>query len=345
MSDNIDILIGKFLSGNATSSESEKLKEWIAADEENEKQFDAFKRSWDLSLKLKREPNIDVEYAWQDFTERAKIAPQRNSPYKLQYVRAAAGLALIAFLSVIVGLFMSDTSEEKPQLISMQKPAEQVIATPEVVRIDSNTSTLPVVVQTPSKPARTRRKAVHESRVAMITLMTGDSARAFLLPDNTVVYLNEHSSLVYPENFNINNRKVSLDGEAYFEIEKDTMQFIVACHNTITRLREGAFNVRGFSDKTEVEVIIVSGKAEFSGVGKREYKKLILKEGERGTFDNNSSLVKGKNHRKDFKWWQKKNLRAKLKRIIENIKQKFNIKVNKDDATGASQDETTLTNR
>ena len=179
----------------------------------------------------------------------------------------------------------------------------------------------------------------------MITLTTGDSAKAFLLPDNTIVYLNEHSTLTYPENFNINNRKVSLDGEAYFEVEKDTVQFMVSCHNTITRGRDGSFNIKGFSDKKEVEVIIVSGNAEFSGVGKREYKKLVLNEGERGIFDNKSALLKSKNTRKDFKWWQKKNLRSKLKRIIENIKQKFNIKVHKDDATGANHEEATLTNR
>src|SRR5690606_28801108 len=100
--------------------------------------------------------------------------------------------------------------------------------------------------------------------VVMITVTTGDSAKAFLLPDQSIVYLNDHSSITYPENLGKNNRKVSLSGEAYFEVRRDTMQFVVACMNTITRGVDGAFNIRSTHNPDEVEVIVVSGSAEFS---------------------------------------------------------------------------------
>jgi ferric-dicitrate binding protein FerR (iron transport regulator) len=101
------------------------------------------------------------------------------------------------------------------------------------------------------------------------------------------------------------------------------MQFVVACQNTIVRGTDGAFNIRGNVPEQEVEVIIVSGNIEFSGVGKKEYKKLTLKEGERGLYDKKEQLSKGKNHRKDYKWWQKKNLKSRFKRFLDKIKRTF----------------------
>ena len=41
------------------------------------------------------------------------------------------------------------------------------------------------------------------------------------LPDGTIVYLNSESSLSYPSRFNGDFRRVTLSGEAYFEVAKD----------------------------------------------------------------------------------------------------------------------------
>lgn len=38
------------------------------------------------------------------------------------------------------------------------------------------------------------------------------------LPDGSVVWLNSQTTLTYDENFGKKDRKVTLDGEAYFEV-------------------------------------------------------------------------------------------------------------------------------
>lgn len=50
---------------------------------------------------------------------------------------------------------------------------------------------------------------------------TGDYVDSLQLPDNSVVFLNNHSSLKYLRNFNNGRRTVSLDGEGFFDVATD----------------------------------------------------------------------------------------------------------------------------
>ena len=60
----------------------------------------------------------------------------------------------------------------------------------------------------------------------LITAM--GSKGKFTLPDGTIVWLNSESSLTYPEQFTNKQREVILDGEAYFEVKRNTQKpFIV----------------------------------------------------------------------------------------------------------------------
>ncbi len=50
---------------------------------------------------------------------------------------------------------------------------------------------------------------------------TGNYVDSLKLPDNSVVFLNNHSSLKYLRNFNQGNRTVSLKGEGFFDVTRD----------------------------------------------------------------------------------------------------------------------------
>ena len=57
--------------------------------------------------------------------------------------------------------------------------------------------------------------------VAMQTVSAGAAISVITLPDQTKVTLNRYSSLTYPDRFTEDRREVQLQGEAYFEVEKD----------------------------------------------------------------------------------------------------------------------------
>jgi ferric-dicitrate binding protein FerR (iron transport regulator) len=324
MLNKIDILIGKYLSGDSTEEESKTVIDWASKSKDNRTELERLRKIWERTTSLKKDPEADLDTAWLDLMNRAKEPVVAKPAKRFLYLKVAAGIALIVCLSVLLKVFISDDPVPTSKIISLQSPVKDRV-TPEVTVISTPDTLIAepaVASDEPVKKIKRQRKA-EVKNVIMITVITGDTAKAFELPDHSIVFLNEHSKLVYTENFRKNNRKISLDGEAFFEVSRDTMQFIVACKNTITKGTSGAFNIKGYGNNDEVEVIVVSGTAEFSGVGKKEYKKLVLKEGERGTFNNRDVIAKSKNVRKDYKWWQKKGFRAKFKRFFEKLKSVF----------------------
>ncbi len=63
---------------------------------------------------------------------------------------------------------------------------------------------------------------------------TADFVDSLQLPDNSLVFLNQHSSLTYRSNFGENNRDVQLRGEGYFEVTPDKQHpFTVQAGNNL----------------------------------------------------------------------------------------------------------------
>lgn len=90
-----------------------------------------------------------------------------------------------------------------------------------------------------------------------------------VMEDGTVVYLNADSRLKYPEVFTGGERKVYLEGEAYFEVAKDeTRPFAVVAGGVEVRVLGTHFNVNAYPEKHQVTTTLVEGKVEVSS-GKR----------------------------------------------------------------------------
>jgi ferric-dicitrate binding protein FerR (iron transport regulator) len=87
----------------------------------------------------------------------------------------------------------------------------------------------------------------------------GVKSRIFL-PDGTVVYLNAGSFLRYPVRFNNEQRQVALEGEAYFEVFRDSKHpFIVQTNHVNIKVYGTHFNVKTFNDNGLIETTLVEG--------------------------------------------------------------------------------------
>ncbi len=92
------------------------------------------------------------------------------------------------------------------------------------------------------------------------------------LPDNSYVWLNAGSSLVYSEDPEKGTRQVELEGEAYFEIAPDSLKpMCIRSQNIQIQVVGTSFNVRAYGDDDLIDVTLVSGKVDvFTGGEQRE---------------------------------------------------------------------------
>lgn len=83
------------------------------------------------------------------------------------------------------------------------------------------------------------------------------------LPDGTQIVLNSCSSLRYPNQFNGKERKVKLDGEAYFRVARnEKMPFIVTTRNFNVQVLGTHFDVKSYTKDEIVSVNVESGKVQ-----------------------------------------------------------------------------------
>jgi transmembrane sensor len=99
------------------------------------------------------------------------------------------------------------------------------------------------VILTPGKPN-------------MLALQTTDKVKTDTLPDGSVITLNKHSLINYPERFTGNSRKISLNkGEAFFDIAHDkTKPFLIQVNDAVIKVVGTSFNIKTTPLKTQVIV-------------------------------------------------------------------------------------------
>lgn len=99
----------------------------------------------------------------------------------------------------------------------------------------------------------------------MQTVSAGAAISVITLPDQTKVTLNRYSSLTYPDRFKKGKREVQLQGEAYFEVEKDTRHpFIVKTEPVEIEVLGTHFNVEAYPGDAEVKTTLLEGSVAVS---------------------------------------------------------------------------------
>jgi transmembrane sensor len=140
----------------------------------------------------------------------------------------------------------------------------------------------PQPVQTPAKPVIVKKMTTKYWWAAAAVLLLGVGYTLFfpsayqikrtaqqqdslLLPDGSMVYLNAHTTIKYPRNFNTRNIIIE-KGEAFFEVaQQPDAPFTVSTDKVAIQVLGTSFNVK--EDAQAVKVFVASGKvsAAFKG--------------------------------------------------------------------------------
>ncbi|HRN56273.1 MAG TPA: FecR domain-containing protein [Agriterribacter sp.] len=103
---------------------------------------------------------------------------------------------------------------------------------------------------------------VSSGRLSYNTLLNprGSKVIDITLADGSRVWLNAGSSLTYPVAFTGNERSVSVEGEAYFEVAHNALKpFIVNKGKTIVKVLGTRFNVNAYDDEADIRITLLQG--------------------------------------------------------------------------------------
>lgn len=108
-----------------------------------------------------------------------------------------------------------------------------------------------------------------------------------ILQDGTKVWLNAASSLRYPLAFPVNERRVELTGEAYFEVAKNKAKpFKVFTKRQKVEVLGTHFNVNAYPDEATTKTTLLEGSVSVSSL--QSNAKIIIKPGEQSSLEGDA---------------------------------------------------------
>jgi len=168
-----------------------------------------------------------------------------------------------------------------------------------------------------------------------------------MLTDGSEVILNAGSKLEYTSLFGKHAREVSLEGEAYFKVTKNSKKpFIVKTSGLLVKAYGTEFNVKAYADDKSIQATLIKGRI---GVRKnmpgadtkfREFmlkpnEQVILHKADSLSTSKNGKLFITKNINTDlYTSWINDKVQVEsvsLKELVVKLERKYNVKINIED--------------
>ena len=313
-------------------SERRQLDSWRNESKEVERVFFNLQRISTEELE-KRYDEVDVNMKWEDFKKRQQQG-RRNIRVG---VTVAASICLL--MTSGLWLWLGGAREEGVVLAEQgrQNNVCLVLSTGEVVDI-SNAEQDEVKLDKGTKLYSGNRleyvrpDSLHKKELEFNQLIIPKGTFYHLvLSDGTKVWLNADSKIKYPVSFGKDKREVSLHGEGYFEVAKDsTRPFIVSTDKMDVKVLGTTFDVNTYEDEGKSFVVLVEGLVEVSA-GKGESR--IITPGhmaEVNMYDVQAKIQVSKCDTEHYVAWKNGNFsfrNASLTEILKRVSRYYDVTV------------------
>lgn len=160
----------------------------------------------------------------------------------------------------------------------------------------------------------------------------GNQSR-IVLSDNTVVWLNAGSRLVYPTHFSGKTREVLLIGEGFFEVAKNAENpFIVKVSGIDIRVLGTKFNVSAYSEDNLIQTVLSEGSVAIRSTGAKFYEKdIVIRPNQMASFDKTTNNTKISNVSSDASYLWTKGLisfdSVDFSVVIKKVERFYNISI------------------
>ena len=150
-----------------------------------------------------------------------------------------------------------------------------------------------------------------------------------VLPDGSKVKLNAGSSLKFEAAFNSQQRMVSLEGEAFFQVKHDSSHpFVVKASNLEVEVLGTSFNVNSYPGSKQVTTYLETGKVKISTPTGEA---IFLEPSQAVTYNNESGEIRKMNLESNYLVdWTKGLLTVKdetIEEFAKKLERRYNIKI------------------
>lgn len=170
-----------------------------------------------------------------------------------------SGVAAAALIFLLFNIYKDKETDNKTYVFSANQNTQEVL-------LSDGSDEMQVVsekaldYQSETSSPTTEAKAPAQKLLSLTTPRGKDYH--VTLADGTEVWMNADSKLEFPEQFTGKQRKVKLQGEAYFQVAKDTAHpFIVETDYFNTKVLGTTFNVKAYSAK-DANIVLIDGSVE-----------------------------------------------------------------------------------
>lgn len=269
------LLIDKYLDGQISEAEKAELFRIYQAYQNKDLQWDnaLMDKQSVVEKKLLNKINNEI-----DALQNAEA--KKKKPYYLHLIKYAAAVAVLVMLATGSYFFLK---KEPVKKIAIHVPHDVLPGGNKAILTLANGQQVVLTGAQKGQIATQGIMTIHKTADGMIEYLAGSdqppaNPDAFntistprggqfwvTLPDGSKIFLNAASTLKYPVVFDAKERKVTLTGEAYFDVVHDSKQpFMVIAAGQIIKDVGTHFNINAYHDEPIISTTVSQGRVSIS---------------------------------------------------------------------------------
>ncbi|MDL2320259.1 FecR family protein [Alistipes sp. OttesenSCG-928-B03] len=258
--DPISQLISRDILGTISESEKDELARWLEEDASHRALYD------EICQRMAAAPeNYSSARAWRRFSRNLRQDARKRK------LRRAAGFAAAAAVVIAAVIFSTrNTSTDPEMMVTLNTPRDTHAC---IIAPDGGVTELAGGLETwvHAEEVVAASALPTEEGYAVIQVPRGSMLKAVIV-DDIKVFLNSETTLRYQLHSEDGMRKMFIEGEAYFDIDKRlTVPLeVIAGDDLGIRVHGTSFNVRAYRDDREIVTTLVTGKVDVRGNGRIE---------------------------------------------------------------------------
>jgi transmembrane sensor len=328
-----------------TNRDRRRLRAWLMKSEKNQELFDDLSNPDKWDKELEAFGATDTRTAWLKLRERMEEVHPAVRSIQFKWINFAAAASILLLISGFGYWYIfknyRSSSERNQMNITTQKiilpgrnTASLKLSDGSVIDLDTIARGLLsgqagiTITKNDSETISygVPSASVYSAEENTLNVPAGGQFH-IQLPDGSQVWLNASSSLKYPTVFTGASRKVSLSGEAYFEVAKDKIKpFLVESEKGFVRVLGTHFNLKAYTDEQVTTVTLLEGSVAMG----RTNDSLLIHPGEFASIDEKGLIRKGQANIDQALAWRKNAFwfhNATYEEIMQQLKRWYDIEI------------------